>query len=45
MKWFVGDAAIVNNGSVEHCRRLYILGCNIFGEDTIFDCFNEFREI
>ncbi len=35
MKWFVGAAAMVNNGSVEHCGRLYILGPSIFGEDTI----------
>ena len=45
MKWFVGAAAMVNNGTVEHCGRLYILGPSIFGEDTIFDRFNEFREI
>ena len=43
MKWFVGAAAMVNNGTVEHCGR--ILGTSIFGEDTIFDCFNEFGGI
>ena len=45
MKWFVGAAAMVNNGTVEHCGRLCILGTSIFGEDTIFDCFNEFGGI
>ncbi len=35
MKWFVGAAAMVN----------IILGTSVFGEDTIFDCFNEFGGI
>jgi hypothetical protein len=45
MKWFVGAAAMFNNGSVEHYGHLCILGTSIFGEDTIFDCFNEFGGI